>query len=134
MCLWFLPSWMDFKSYLISFSIPHTQFLFPYLNQEMLWFGSSLAVTHQLFLTLPVGEENSSQSVKPSHCNEMSCCCMATQRHGCPPLAQLDNTEPTLQVAATLSDAKQNSMNRDKKGEHMLMLLKSFFYSVFNFL
>lgn len=39
--------------------------------------------------------------------------CMATQRHVCPPQAQLDNTEPMLQAGVTLPDAKWNSFNTD---------------------
>lgn len=42
----------------------------PHLNQKVLGLGSSLAISHQLLLTFPVGEKNNSQSVKPSHTDE----------------------------------------------------------------
>ncbi len=40
-----------------------------------------------------------------NHLTEMSHCCIATQRHVCPPQAQLDNTEPMLQVGGTLPES-----------------------------
>ena len=42
-----------------------------YLDQKVLGLGASLAISHQLLLTFSVGQENSSQSVKPSCRDEL---------------------------------------------------------------
>lgn len=75
---------------------------FPHLNQQVLGLGSSLAISHQLLLTFPVGEENSSQSVKQSHRDE-------SLLHGnttCVFLRLNETTVNQLKVGVTLPDAK----------------------------
>lgn len=42
-----------------------------YLNQKVLGLGSSLAITHQLLLTFPAGEETIKRLVKPSDADEL---------------------------------------------------------------
>lgn len=48
----------------------NSSFFPPHLNKKVLGLGSPLAISHQLLLTFPEGEENSSQSVKPPHRDE----------------------------------------------------------------
>lgn len=77
------------------------QYFSPHLNQKVLGLGSSLAISHQLLLTFPAVEKNSSQSVSPGRRDESPLHSNTTSQVSSSGSVR-KHTEPVLQVGVTL--------------------------------